>query len=153
MLHSFLTFVFYLILGSKWANFGVGVRFKNVFGVCLYSWTTFIFLYSLQFLLLILTKFWGSFLVFGALNGLFLGFSVFEICFGGLLIMTNNFAFLCTGRFKLESTIPDGRRPVRRSAGRPGLFGTKTNSAKAEAGARAELGNKLMTSHLNSIYT
>ena len=29
--------------------------------------------------------------------------------------------------------IPDGRRP--------GLFGTKTNSAKAEAGARAELGN------------
>ena len=83
----------------------------------------------------------------------FLGVGVFEIGFGGLVIMTDNFAFLCTGQFKLESTIPDGRRPVRRSAGRPGLFGTKTNSAKAEAGARAELGNKLMTSHLNSIYT
>ena len=57
--------------------------------------------------------------------------------------MTNNFAFLCTGRFKLECTIPDGRRP----AGRPGLFGTKTNSAKSEAGARAELGNKIKYFH------
>ena len=38
----------------------------------------------------------------------------------------------------MKSTIPDGRRPV----GRPGLFGTKTNSAQAEAGARAELGNR-----------
>ena len=56
--------------------------------------------------------FWGP-------NGLFLGLGVFEICFGGLLIMTDNFAFLCTGRFKLESTIPDGRRPVGRSAGPP----------------------------------
>ena len=39
--------------------------------------------------------------------------------------------------FYLESTIPDGRR--RR---RPGLSQTKTNSAQAEAGARAELGKK-----------
>ena len=38
----------------------------------------------------------------------------------------------------LESTIPDGRR--RR---RPGLSQTKTNSAQAEAGARAELGNNV----------
>ena len=36
----------------------------------------------------------------------------------------------------MKSTIPDGRRPVCR----PVLFGTKTNSAQAEAGARAELG-------------
>ena len=41
----------------------------------------------------------------------------------------------------MKSTITDGHRPVGRSAGRPGLFGTKTNSAQAEAGARAELGN------------
>ena len=40
--------------------------------------------------------------------------------------------------FTQKSTIPDGRRRRRRR--RPGLSQTKTNSAQAEAGARAELG-------------
>ena len=33
-------------------------------------------------------------------------------------------------------------RPAGRLAGRSGFYGTKTNSAQSEAGARAELGKK-----------
>ena len=42
---------------------------------------------------------------------------------------------------QLESTIPDGLRPICRPVNQPGLFETKTDSAQAEAWARAELGN------------
>ena len=35
------------------------------------------------------------------------------------------------------------------SAGRPGLFGTKSNSAQAEAGARAELGKMMKNYNFN----
>ena len=59
--------------------------------------------------------------------------------FYGLAIESNNFAFEVKAEFRLESTIPDGRRRRRRR--RPGLSQTKTNSAQAEAGARAEPGN------------
>ena len=44
----------------------------------------------------------------------------------------------------MKSTIPDGRRLV----GQPGLFGTKTNSTQAEAGARAELGKNHATKRI-----
>ena len=60
-----------------------------------------------------------------------------------LSIDKTNFTFHVHAVWALESTIPDGRPGV----GRPGFSETKTNSAQAGAGARAELGKKKNTEH------
>ena len=56
------------------------------------------------------------------------------------MIDTKNFAFEVKAEFRLESTIPDGRR-----VGRYGLSGTNTISAQAGAGIGAELGNNTIS--------
>ena len=83
LLHFFGSFG--AIFWSFWAIFGVGIRFKNIFGTYLCSQSTLVLEVQLYLFAFTLAKFWAFFALFGPLGAIFGAGVRFKIIFGTYL--------------------------------------------------------------------